>query len=284
VLRHENAVLRRQVSRVRYQPADRLWRAALSKLIPRRRWDEVVAATPATLLAGHVGWSRAWDYNSRRRPGRPPTAAAIRKLVIASRPTIRRGGTGACEASSSGSATRSPPPRSGRSCTTPGSIRARPQRPDLEAVPDHPGPRHPRGRFHARGHRFLRRIYALIVIEHDTCQVRLAGITMRPDGAWTTQAARNFLMDLGQRAASVRFLDRAGHYTDSFDAVSIAAGVRILVCPPQAPRANAICERMIGRLRRELLDRLLIINEHRIGYSSPQGSGVLWPCCRARLR
>ena len=39
---------------------------------------------------------------------------------------------------------------------------------------------------------FLRRIYALIVIEHDTRQVRLAGITMHPDGAWTTQAARNF--------------------------------------------------------------------------------------------
>lgn len=112
---------------------------------------------------------------------------------------------------------------------------------------------------------FLRRIYALIVIEHDTRQVRLAGITMRPDGAWTTQAARNFVMDLGQCATSVRFLDRAGQFTDSFDAVFTAAGVRILVCPPQAPKANAICERMIGTLRRELLDRLLIINLSSFG-------------------
>ena len=53
VLRHENAVLRRQVSRVRYQPADRLWLAALSRLIPRRRWGEVFAVTPATLLGWH---------------------------------------------------------------------------------------------------------------------------------------------------------------------------------------------------------------------------------------
>jgi putative transposase len=83
VLRHENAVLRRHAGRVRYQPADRLWLAALSRLIARRRWDEVFAVTPATLLAWHRRLvTRKWDYTSRRRPGRPPTAPAIRKLVI----------------------------------------------------------------------------------------------------------------------------------------------------------------------------------------------------------
>jgi putative transposase len=73
-------------------------------------------------------------------------------------------------------------------------------------------------------------------------------------------------MDLGARAASVRFLirDRAGQFTGSFDAVFTAEGIRILASPPQAPRANAICERIIGTLRRELLDRLLIINEHHL--------------------
>ena len=60
VLRHENAVLRRQVSRVRYQPADRLWLAALSRLIPRHHWGEVFAVTPATLL----GWHRLWSHAS----------------------------------------------------------------------------------------------------------------------------------------------------------------------------------------------------------------------------
>src|SRR5258707_7769593 len=75
VLRHENAVLRRQIGRVRYQPADRLWLAALSRLIPRRRRGEVFAVTPATLLA----WPRRlvapqWGY-PRPPPPRPPPPA-----------------------------------------------------------------------------------------------------------------------------------------------------------------------------------------------------------------
>jgi putative transposase len=77
VLRHENAVLRRQVGRVRYQPRDRLWLAALSRLIPRRRWGEVFPVTPATLLAWHRRLvTRKWDYTSRRRPGRPRSASS----------------------------------------------------------------------------------------------------------------------------------------------------------------------------------------------------------------
>jgi putative transposase len=112
----------------------------------------------------------------------------------------------------------------------------------------------------------LRRIYALIVIEHGTRRVHLAGITTNPDGSWTTRAARNFLLDLGRRAASVKFVtrDRAGQFAGSFDAVFTAEGIRILRSPPQAPRANAICERIIGTLRREVLDRLLIVNEHHL--------------------
>jgi len=112
----------------------------------------------------------------------------------------------------------------------------------------------------------LRRAYALIVIEHGSRRVHLAGLTSNPGGARTTQAARNFLMDLGQLTESVKFLirDRAGQFTSSFDAVFTAAGMRILASPPQAPRANAICEPMIGTLRRELLDRVLIVNEHHL--------------------
>ena len=112
----------------------------------------------------------------------------------------------------------------------------------------------------------LRRLYALIVMEHGTRRVHLAGITASPDGAWTTQAARNVLMDLGQRAASVKGLirDRAGQFTSSFDAVFTAEGTRILASPPQAPKAKAICETIIGTLRRELLDRLLIVNEQHL--------------------
>jgi hypothetical protein len=77
VLRHENVVLRRQIGRVRYQPGGRLWLAALSRLIPRRRWGEVFAVTPATLLAWHRRLvARKWDYTSRRRPRQPRSASS----------------------------------------------------------------------------------------------------------------------------------------------------------------------------------------------------------------
>ena len=268
VLRHENAVLRRQISRVRYQPGDRLWLAALSRLIPRRRWGEVFAVTPATLLAWHCRMvTRKWDYTSRRRPGRPSTAAAIRKLVIrmaADNPAwghrrvqgeLARLGHPIAASTvwqilHDAGVDPAPPP----------------QRPDLEAVPDRPGPRHPRGRLRPRGHRA-----APAHLRPDRHRAwhpprSPAASPRTPDGAWTTQAARNFLMDLGARAASVKFLirDRAGQFTGSFDAVFQADGIRILASPPQAPRANAICERMIGTLRRELFDRLLIVNERHL--------------------
>ena len=83
VLGHENAVLRRHVGRVRYEPADRVWLAALARLLPRKRWTEIFAVTPATLLT----WRRKlavskYDMSSRRKPGRPPTVPSIARLVV----------------------------------------------------------------------------------------------------------------------------------------------------------------------------------------------------------
>jgi transposase InsO family protein len=113
---------------------------------------------------------------------------------------------------------------------------------------------------------FLTRIYALIAVEHGTRRAYLAGVTAHPTGAWTTQAVRNLLMDLGTRATSVKFLlrDRDSRFVRAFDAVFTADGIRILTSPPRAPRTNAICERMIGTLRRELLERILIVNERHL--------------------
>jgi putative transposase len=74
------------------------------------------------------------------------------------------------------------------------------------------------------------------------------------------------LMDLGERANAFKFIirDRGGQFTDAFDAVLTDAGIRVIKSPPQAPRANAICERMIGTLRRELFDRILILGERHL--------------------
>jgi putative transposase len=268
VLRHENAVLRRQIGLVRYQPADRLWLTALSHLILRRRQGAVFAVSPATLLAWHRRLvTRKWDYTSRRRPGRPSTAAAISRLVIRIATDNRTWGHRRVQ----GELVKLGHPIA--SSTVWQILHAA----GIDPAPRRTGPTWKQFlTAQARGivavdfiqvdTVLLRRLYALIVIEHGTRRVHLAGITANPDGGWTTQAARNFLMDLGQRAASVRFLirDRAGQFTGSFDAVFTAEGIRILVSPPQAPRANAICERIIGTLRRELFDRLLMVNEHHL--------------------
>jgi putative transposase len=82
-LRHENAVLRRHAGRVRYEPADRAWFAALARLVPRRRWADVFPVTPATLLAWHRRLAaKKYDTSKRRKPGRPPTVPGIARLVV----------------------------------------------------------------------------------------------------------------------------------------------------------------------------------------------------------
>jgi len=228
----------------------------------------VFVVTPATLLAWHRRLvAGKWDYASRRRPGRPSTAAAVRKLVIGMATDNPAWGHRRVQ----GELVRLGHPIAASTVwqilhdagIDPASRRLGPTWKQFLTA-------------QARGMLavdfvhvdtvLLRRVYALIVIEHGSRRVHLAGITSNPDGAWTTQAARNFLMDLGQLTDSVKFLirDRAGQFTSSFDAVFTAAGMRILASPPQARRANAICERMIGTLRRELLDRVLIVNEHHL--------------------
>jgi putative transposase len=228
----------------------------------------VFAVTPATLLAWNRRLvARKWDYASKRRPGRPSTAAAIRKLAVRIATDNPAWGHRRVQ---------------GELVKLGHRIAASTVWQILHDAGIDPAPRRTGPTWkqfltaQARGilaADFVhvdtvlpRRSYALIVIEHGIRRAHLAGVTAHPGGSWTAQAARNFLMDLGQRAASAKFLirDRAGQFTESFDAVFTADGIRVLLSPPQAPRANAVCERMIGTLRREVFDRLLIVNEQHL--------------------
>jgi len=261
-------VLRRQVAWVHYRPVDRMWLAALSRLVPRRRWAEIFSVTPATIMAWHRRLvSRKWDYTARRRSGRPPTAAAITKLVIRlaaeNPPWGHRRGQGELV-------------RLGHRLAA-STVWQILHDAGLDPAPRRSGPTW-RQFFTAQAKAvvavdflhvdtvFLRRISALIAVEHGSRRSHLIGVTAHPTGAWTTQAARNLLMDLADRATTITFLlrDRDSRFTTALDAVFAADSIRILTPPPRAPRANAICERMIGTLRHELLDRILIVNQRHL--------------------
>ncbi|MFD0031476.1 integrase core domain-containing protein [Streptomyces sp. NPDC055059] len=264
-LRHENAVLRRQIARVRYEPADRIWLAVLSTLMPRDRWRQVFTVTPATLLRWHRQLlARKWTFTQRRRPGRPSIAATIKQLILR---LARDNSTWGHRRIQGELASLGYP-------IAPSTVWEILQAAGIAPAPQRSGPTW-RQFLTAQAHGIiaadflhidtisLKRLYALVFIEHGTRRLHLAGVTAHPTSQWTVQQARNLAMTLGCRMDSLRFLirDRDSKYTRSFDAVFEANEVEILLSPPRAPRANAICERVVGTLRRELLDRILVYNE-----------------------
>jgi putative transposase len=265
VLRHENAVLRRHAGRVQYEPADRAWFAALTRLVPRRRWAEVFPVTPATLLAWHRRLAAGkYDTSKRSKPGRPPTDPGVARLVVRlarENPLwghrrihgeLRKLGMTVApstvwqilRAAGIGPAPRRSGPTWRKFLTA--------QAAGILAVD-----------FLHVDTVLLKRIYVLVFIEHGNRRMHLGGVTMHPTGDWTVQQARNLALTLGERFEDMRFLvrDRGSNFTAAFDAVFQANGTRIVRTAVQAPRMNAICERLVGTLRRELLDRVLILGE-----------------------
>jgi len=252
VLRHELAVLRRQVRRPRFRSADRWLLAAAARILPRVRWSSFVV-TPATLLRWHRRLvAKRWTYG--RQPGRPPTDRQVRVLIIRLARENPRWGYQRIVGELKGlgvsiSATtvkkilreeQLGPVGRRRGPTWSGFLRT--QATSVMAVD-----------FFTVDTIWLQRLYVLFFIEIATRRVHLAGCTAHPHAEWVTQQTRQVTWTVGDRPQPVRFLirDHDRKFTDSFDAVFKAQGTRIVRTPIQVPEANGIAERCAPRRRRE---------------------------------
>jgi putative transposase len=267
VLRHEVTVLRRQMSRPRLSWADRAVFAALARLLsPACRLHRIV--TPATILRGHRDLvKRRWTHPRRHPTGGRHTAPEPRRSVLRLAAENSSWGYRRIHGELAGLGYQV-------AATTVWSIL---KRAGIDPAPRRDGPswRHFL-RVQARGilatdffcidTLLLQRLYVLFMVEQTTHRVHLLSITANPSGAWVAQQARTFLTDLGDRAAQFTFLirDRDSTFTRIVDAVFASEGIRILRTPVRAPRTNAIAERWIATPRRELLNRMLIINRHHL--------------------
>jgi hypothetical protein len=266
VLRHELSILRRQVGRPHFEAHDRVLLAAFSRMLPRRSWT-AFSVRPETLLA----WdrrlvARRWTY-PHRRPGRPSISRDVRALIL----RLAR------ENSSWGYLRIAGELRKLGVAVSASSVRN-----ILVEAGLPPAPRRNaqswRCFLRAQGESILacdfftvdtirlRRLYVLAFISIGSRRIAYFAITSKPDTAWVLQQARNLLMELDDHDRRGRFLihDRDATFPRAFDALLESDGIKVIHTPVRAPNANAHMERWVGTVRRECLDRLLIVGRRQL--------------------
>ncbi|MDQ6613451.1 MAG: integrase core domain-containing protein [Actinomycetota bacterium] len=266
VLRHQLAILQRQVPRPRYNDTDRRLLSTLARHLPRKRWG-VFLVTPATVLRWQRQRVRRHWTQPPRRPARPGLGDKTVELVLRLARENPRWGymriAGECaKVGSKVSAT---------------SVRNVLRRHGVGPAPRRNGPTWTDFlRSQASGILAcdffsvdtvgLQRLYVLFFIELDRLHVWLAGVTAHPDTAWVTQVARNLSMTLDDQGRRFNFLirDRDTKFVVAFDTVFASDATQVIKTPPRAPRANAFAERFVGTARRECLDWTLIFGRRHL--------------------
>jgi len=264
-LRHEVAVLRRQVTRPDLLPVDRLILAALARHLP----DGRLLFTPATVMRWHRELvRRKWAaFSPRPRHGRPPIADELRDLILTLAQDNPRWGERRIQGELlklghrvSNSTIRlilrrhgvRPAPR--RSSLTWGQF-LRAQSSAIIATD-----------FFVVHTALLGLLYALVFIEIKSRRVIFAACTSAPDSAGVCQQARNVCMELQDLEIPISAIihDRDSKFTAQFDAVFKAGGANVALTPYRSPRANSFAERLVKTTRRECLDLLIITGERHL--------------------
>jgi len=265
ILRHEVAVLRRQVARPVLQPADRALLTGLSRLLSRAKCNRFFVQ-PETLLRWHRDLvRRRWTYP--HRPGRTSIPSGTVSHVVRLARENPTWGYRRIHGELVGMGIR----------LAPSSVWAILKRHGIEPSPGRSGPtwgEFLRAQaatllacdFFTVDTALLQRLYVLFFIEHGSRKVHVAGVTASLTGPWVTQQARQLAWTIGEWAIPAKWLirDRDTKFTASFDEVLRSEGMQVIRTPVRAPRANAIAERFVGTIRRECLDRMLILGRNHL--------------------
>ncbi len=265
VLRHQVAILRRQVKRPLYRVRDRALLAAASRMLPRERWSAFLVHSE-TLLRWHRRLLAGKWTKPHRCPGRPSLDPETKALILrlarenprwgylrikgelqklglrVSATTIamllRRSGSG-------------PAPRRGPTWSEFLKVQAS----GIIACD-----------FFTVETALLKTLYVLFFLEIATRRVRVTVSTSNPDSLFLSQQARNLVMSLSDEGASISFLvrDHDAKFSRSFDCVFASEGVRVMRTPIRAPNANAFAERWIETLRADCLDSMLILGPRHL--------------------
>jgi len=263
ILRHQLAVALRERPGVHSGLTwpDRAWLALLAGTLPADRLAAMrLIVTPATILRWHRDIvRRRWARLSRRgRSGRPPTRRNVRSVVLRLARENESWGYRRVHGELAALGIRVAPSTVWQILRDAG----------IDPAPRRDGPGWAEF-LRSQAHGILAldfftadllngtKVYVLAVIEHGSRRVRVLGAREHPVQSWVIQQARNLLMDLGDAGARARFVlhDRDASFTQAFDAVFQAAGIRVIRSAVQAPRMKprvAYCtssERSVARWR-----------------------------------